>query len=235
MPRASSRSSRTPGELLAEPLEERAGRVGVALEPGPGDAHVERERDEPLLRAVVEVALDPAAGRVGGLEMRAREARSSAVRAASISRRRSASSASRRSVMSKIAPSIQRRPPGPWTSWPRSSTQRTRRRRARSGTRARTAVGLVGRPRRRRAIASRSSGWMMLMQRPPRAGDEVGRRVAGDALDLVADQLELWSGVPGRAVDRAGHVDHQRAQSAVVERCSAAAGPARARASSRCG
>ena len=45
--------------------------------------------------------------------MRAREARSSSVRAASTSRRRSASSASRRSVMSKIAPSIHSRPPGP--------------------------------------------------------------------------------------------------------------------------
>ena len=56
--------------------------------------------------------------------MRAREARSSSVRAASISCRSSASSAARRSVMSNIAPSIHSRPPGPRTSWPRSSTQR---------------------------------------------------------------------------------------------------------------
>ncbi len=45
--------------------------------------------------------------------MRARDARSSSVRASSISRWRSASSAARRSVMSKIAPSIHSAPAGP--------------------------------------------------------------------------------------------------------------------------
>ena len=53
-------------------------------------------------------------------------------------------------------------------------------------------------------------------QRPLGAGDEVRRRVAGDALDLVADQREREVGVPGRAVDRARDVDHQRAQQRVV-------------------
>ena len=43
-----------------------------------------------------------------------------------------------------------------------------------------------------------------------------GRRVAGDALDLVADRLQHEVVVPGRAVDRARHVLHQRAQQAVV-------------------
>jgi hypothetical protein len=52
--------------------------------------------------------------------------------------------------------------------------------------------------------------------RAVRAGQEVGRRVARDALDLVADQLERVPGVPGGAVDRARHVDHQRAQQGVV-------------------
>jgi hypothetical protein len=73
----------------------------------------------------VQVALDRAgAPRRPPATMRARDARSSSVRACSISRRRSASSAARRSVTSKIAPSIHSRPPGPGTSWPRSSTQR---------------------------------------------------------------------------------------------------------------
>ena len=90
-----------------------------------------------------------------------------------------------------------------------------RRRRARSGTRARTA---------RRSSACRRPPRAPLAvvgvddahERALRAGDEVLRRVARDALDLVADQLERVVGVPGRAVDRAGHVDHQRPQQRVV-------------------
>ena len=46
--------------------------------------------------------------------------------------------------------------------------------------------------------------------------EEVVRRVAGDPLDLVGDHLELVLRVPGAAVDRAGHVLHQRPQQAVV-------------------
>ncbi len=95
--------------------------------------------------------------------MRVREARSSAVRAASISRRRSDSSASRRSVMSKITPSIQSRPPKPATSWPRSSTQRTApsartiRYSCENGCSSSVAVATS------RITCSRSSGWMMLI------------------------------------------------------------------------
>ena len=148
--------------------------------------------------------------------MRVREARSSSVRAASTSRRRSASSASRRSVMSKIAPSIHSRPPGPLTSWPRSSTQR---------------ISPSARTIRYSSTNALSDSWRVLdlledgravvgvddaHQRAPRAGDEVGRRVAGDALDLVADQRQRVVRMPGGAVDRARDVDHQRAQQRVV-------------------
>jgi hypothetical protein len=55
-------------ELLAEAVEERAGRLRVLGQPRAGHAHVERERDEPLLRAVVQVALDLAPRVVGGLD-----------------------------------------------------------------------------------------------------------------------------------------------------------------------
>ena len=55
-------------ELLAEALEERSGRLGLALEPRPRHAHVEREGHQPLLGAVVEVALDLPPRRVGGLD-----------------------------------------------------------------------------------------------------------------------------------------------------------------------
>ena len=49
--------------------------------------------------------------------------------------------------------------------------------------------------------------------RAPRVGaEEVARRVARDPLDLVADELERVVGVPRGAVDRAGHVGHERAQ-----------------------
>jgi hypothetical protein len=94
--------------------------------------------------------------------MRAREARSSAVRAASISWRRSAASASRRSVMSKIAPSIQRRPPAPGTSCPRSSTHRiapSARTMRYSSTNGRVSSASSATDASTR---SRSSGWMTL-------------------------------------------------------------------------
>ena len=54
------------GEVVGQPVEERAGRGRVVVEPAAGDADVERHRHEPLLRAVVEVALELAAGLVGG-------------------------------------------------------------------------------------------------------------------------------------------------------------------------
>ncbi len=95
--------------------------------------------------------------------MRIREARSSSVRARSISWRRSASSAARRSVMSNSAPSIHSRPPGPGTSWPRSRTQRTApsaRTIRYSATKARS--GSAPAEATAREIRLRSRGWTML-------------------------------------------------------------------------
>ena len=53
-------------------------------------------------------------------------------------------------------------------------------------------------------------------QRAPRAGDEVRRQVARDALDLVADELDHVPGVPRRAIDGPRDVEHQRAHEPVV-------------------
>ena len=59
---------RGPGEPLAHVLEEGDGRVRVALGPRPRQADLERERHQVLLRAVVQVALDAPARRVGRLD-----------------------------------------------------------------------------------------------------------------------------------------------------------------------
>ena len=149
--------------------------------------------------------------------MRTRDARSSSVRARSISWRRSASSAARRSVMSNSAPSIHSRPPGPCTSWPRSSTQRTwpsARTIRYSTTNALSGSAVAAATERGDALAV--ARVHDAHQRPLGAGDEVDGRVAGDPLDLVADQLERVAGVPGGAVDRARHVDQQGAHEHVV-------------------
>ena len=53
-------------------------------------------------------------------------------------------------------------------------------------------------------------------QRAPRARDERRRRVAGDPLDLVADELDDVPGVPGGPVDGARHVEQERADERVV-------------------
>ena len=63
MPRASSRSSaRRGGEILDRLVEQLRGQRGVALELAAGQAERQREADEVLLGAVVQVALDPAPG-----------------------------------------------------------------------------------------------------------------------------------------------------------------------------
>ena len=62
MPRASSRSSsRARDELAAGRLEQPPGGRRVERELALGEAELQRERDEPLLGAVVQVALEPAA------------------------------------------------------------------------------------------------------------------------------------------------------------------------------
>ncbi len=61
MPRASSRSSRGRlAELGHRLVEQLGGAVGVGLELAAHEAQVHRQRHQPLLGAVVEVALDPA-------------------------------------------------------------------------------------------------------------------------------------------------------------------------------
>ena len=118
--------------------------------------------------------------------------------------------------MSNSAPSHHSRPPAPDTSWPRSSTHRTspsaRTIRYSSTERLAVVAGVVQCRLHLRAIVGVDDA----PQRALLAGDEVRRRVAGDALDLVADQLDREVRVPGRAVDRAGDVDHQRAHQRVV-------------------
>ena len=60
-------------QLLRRPGEQLLRRVGIGAELGLRQAQRERERDEPLLGAVVQVPLEPAALGVGGLdEARAR-------------------------------------------------------------------------------------------------------------------------------------------------------------------
>ena len=76
MPRASSRSSRIAILTCAAASSAAATASGSAppsphaapAEPGPQQAQGQRQRHEALLGAVVEVALEPAALGVGGLE-----------------------------------------------------------------------------------------------------------------------------------------------------------------------
>ena len=67
MPRASSRSSSSDcGELAARRRDELLRRRRVAADVGLDQPQLQRERDEPLLRAVVQVALEPPALGVAG-------------------------------------------------------------------------------------------------------------------------------------------------------------------------
>ena len=59
---------RAPGEIVLRCGEELAGGRRVALELGADHAELERDGDEPLLRAVVEVALEPPALGVADLD-----------------------------------------------------------------------------------------------------------------------------------------------------------------------
>ena len=69
MPCARLRSSCTAScRSLADLLEHRLRPVGIGVGDLADEVHAHRERDEVLLRAVVQVALDPAALRVAGLD-----------------------------------------------------------------------------------------------------------------------------------------------------------------------
>ena len=152
--------------------------------------------------------------------MRVRDAWTSASCASTISRSRSACSAARRAVMSKIAPSSQRRPsPATWAC-PRSSTQRTlpsRRTIRYSSVNGRFGVDAVhDRPLDLLAIVGVDDA----RERPDRAGDEVARRIARDRLDLVAEPLHrpvlrrTHSGTPRRGCSRPASAATPRSRAA---------------------
>ena len=197
------------GELLADPLERGAGRVRVALGEAAREPHVQRERDEPLLRAVVEVALDPAAGVVGRLH-----------------------DAGARCVQLRGPGRLDLLPAQRLLGLAPLGDVEDRAVHPAPATRARHELTAVEHPadlavgahdavlEHERALLVDVAGDGLLdpgvvvgvdhaHQRPARAGDKAGGRVAGDALDLIGDQLEPVAGVPRRAVDRAGHGGQQ--------------------------
>ena len=217
MPRASSRSSAEAClELVGEAVEERPGGLRVARVLRPRHAHIERHRDEALLGAVVEVALDPAPRGVGGLD-------DAGARGVQLLGARRLDLAPPQRLLGLAAlgdvedGAVHPLPPA-----------RPLHELAAIEHPADLAVGADDpvleheRPVGVVGVLDRVEDALAVVgvddahQRPLGAGDEVRRRVAGDALDLVADQREREVRVPGRAVDRARDVDHQRAQERVV-------------------
>ena len=148
--------------------------------------------------------------------MRWREARSSAERAASTLCASSASSAARRSVMSNSAPSSHSRPPGPGHGLAAVEHPAHLAVGAHDPVLEHERLAVLGRLRDRLEHDVDVVGVDDREDRALGRGQEVGRRVARDPLDLVADRLQHEVVVPGRAVDRARHVLHQRPQQAVV-------------------
>ena len=79
MPRISSRNSTS--ACFASPCASSTSRAGGAGPRSAGEAERHRQRDQPLLGAVVQVALDPAALGVGGVDQPARLSSSVSTRA----------------------------------------------------------------------------------------------------------------------------------------------------------
>ena len=204
------------GELVAEPVQEGTRGLRLAAHPGAGHADVEGQRDEPLLGAVVEVALDLPARRVARLH-------DPGQRGAQLGRARLLDLAAAQRLLGRAAlghveegavqpqpvagaghelPAVEHPAHGPVGPHDPVLDGETAPLRARLGDRPLDGL----------AVARVHDA----QDRAPLAGEEVGGRVAGDPLDLVADQLEREACMPGRAVDRARHVDHQRAQDVVV-------------------
>ena len=231
MPWASSRSSaEARGEPLAHVLEEGDGRVRVALGPRPRQADLERQRHQVLLRAVVQVALDAPARRVGGLDdPRLRCAQLLHARALDLV-------AAQRLLVGAPLGDVEDRAVHPLLAAGALHAVAAIEDPAQLAVGALDAVLEV----ERLPVVDRVLGLLEhrvavlgaddAHDRAPRVGaEEVARRVARDPLDLVADELERVVGVPRRAVDRAGHVGHERAQQrlagvAVGEGALAAAG-----------
>jgi hypothetical protein len=192
MPRRSSRSSCDASCSSSPSRSRNAPTSRRVLGQPPLATWTSRTSDtEPLLRAVVQVALDLAPRRVRGLDdARARGAQLGGAGRLDLVAQQ-LSSASRRSVMSNIAPSSHKPPAGPADELAAvEHPAHRRRRRARSGTRAGTAPSLSTEAC---VIASStmstSSGWTMLSSVRLR-GQEVRGGIARDALDLVADHLQ---------------------------------------------
>ena len=149
--------------------------------------------------------------------MRAREARTSASCASMTSCSRSACSASRRAVMSKIAPSSQRRP-SPASlrlaalEHPADRSRRGARCRYSSANGRPVATESMTRSRDVLAVV----GVLDARERAHGVVDEVARRVADDLLDLVAQPLHRPVAVARAAVDRARDVVDERAQQRLV-------------------
>ena len=199
-------------ERLADPLERGTGRLRVALGQAAREPHVQRERDEPLLRAVVEVALDPAAGVVGGLDDA--RARGAQLRGPG---RLDLLPAQRLLGLAPLG-DVEDRAVHPAPAAGAGHELTAIEHPADLAVGAHDAVlehertllvDVAGDGRFDPGVVV---GVDHAHQRPARAGDEAGGRVAGDALDLIRDQLEPVAGVPRRAVDRAGHGGQQRAQ-----------------------
>ena len=218
------------GEAVAQLVEcggERRARVvgqlAVRREP---DLQSERDREEPLLGAVVEIALDVAACAVGSVQdARARRANLGQLRlddlalAQRLLRRAAGGHVEDRAVEPAAAvagrlcvPTLEHPAHG---SVPMHEPVLERERPSRGH-------GLHDRARHVLVVV----GMLDARERPHRAADEVARGVAGHHLDLVAQPLHRPVEIARTAIEGAGDVVDQRAQQRL-------AGPQPRRAQSR--
>ena len=172
----------------------------------------ERSRDEPLLGAVVEVALDVAPGPVGGVdEPRPRRVHLAELRLGDLA-------APQRLLGGPAGGDVEDRPVQPATAVagvlrlpafedpPRPAVLPADPVLERERASRREGVGDV-------ALDQLPVGRMdHARERPHAVVDEVARRVAGDRLDLVADPVHRPVRVVSAAVHGTGDVPHQRAQ-----------------------
>ena len=211
IPRASSRSSSRPGlELRARADEHHRGVLGAVGQPPLGDAQGERRRDEPLLRAVVEVALESPPGLVGRVDdPRPRRLELGRTRGGGLrAQPRLLGDTPSRDVeddpVEALAPERVDRVQAPVEDPPHLPR--------RGDDPVLEDVRLAARERAR-DVAVHALAVVLVDDRveaAPGVADEVVHRIAGDPLDLVADELHREVGVDVAAVDRARDVAHQR-------------------------
>ena len=215
-PRQLAQLARRGCQLVREPVQERCDRRGVGLHPRAHHAHVERQGDEPLLRAVVQVALDLAARGVRrGHDPHARLAQL-------LGARRLDLAPAQRLLGRPALGDVEDRAVHPQ---PPAGARDELAAVEHPAHRAVGAQDAVLQDERVLVVGDRRHGPQDALpvvlvddadQRAPGAGDEVVGGIAGDALDLVGDQLEPVAGVPRRAVDGARDGRHQGAQQRVV-------------------